>query len=82
MKKYEIAENLGIDTKTLNNWEKGRPELYKIVMNHFEIKKTYPDLNNPEYIKEEVVKAINTLPPNKLKKFYHLMMAELTEMGH
>ena len=82
MKKYEIAENLGIDTKTLNNWEKGRPKLYKIVMNHFQENKTYPNLNNPDYLKEEMIKAIDTLPPAKTKKFYHLMMAELTEMGH
>jgi len=81
MKKYEIAEILGIDTKTLNNWKENRKELYKIVMEHFENKKEYPDLNNPNYLKQEMIKAIDKLPEHKTKKFYHLMMAELAEMG-
>ena len=81
MKKYEIAEILGVDTKTLNNWKENRKELYKIVMEHFENKKQYPDLNNPNYLKQEMIKAIDKLPEHKIKKFYHLMMAELAEMG-
>ncbi|NOQ29933.1 MAG: hypothetical protein GQ570_02295 [Helicobacteraceae bacterium] len=82
MKKYEIAEILGVDTKTLTNWKENRKELYEIVMTHFEEKKEYPDLNNMEYLKQEMIKAIDTLPNAKTKKFYHLMMAELAEMGH
>ena len=82
MTKKEISEILGIDQNTIKNWERNRPELHKIVMKHFEENKTYPDLNNPEYLKNEMVKAINKLPEQKIKKFYHLMMAELSEMGH
>ncbi len=82
MTKKEICEKLTIDSGTLKNWETGRPELYQIVMKHFEDNKTFPDLNNPEYLKEEMIKAIDTLPPAKIKRFYHLMMAELAEMGH
>ena len=82
MTKKEISEILGIDQDTIKNWERNRPELHKIVMKHFEENKTYPDLNNPEYLKNEMVKAINKLPEQKIKKFYHLMMAELSEMGH
>ena len=81
MKKYEIAEILGVDTKTLNNWKDNRKELYKIVMEHFEEKKQFPDLNNQNYLKQEMIKAIDKLPEHKTKKFYHLMMAELAEMG-
>ena len=83
MKKYEIAEVLGIDTKTLNNWKENRKELYKIVMDHFDNleKAEIPNLNNPEYLKKEMIKAIDMLPNHKVKKFYHLMMAELAEMG-
>jgi len=81
MKKYEIAELLGVDTKTLNNWKENRPELHKIVMEHFEERKNYPDLNNPYYLKEEMIKAIDKLPEHKTKKFYHLIMAELAELG-
>ncbi|MBL1244479.1 MAG: hypothetical protein COA39_008835 [Sulfurimonas sp.] len=82
MKKYEIAEILGVDAKTLNNWKENRKELYEIVMNHFEKEKDYPDLTNPNYLKSEMIKAIDKLPEHKTKKFYHLMMAELAEMGH
>ena len=81
MKKYEIAEILGVDTKTLNNWKDNRKELYKIVMEHFEGKKQFPDLNNSDYLRKEMIKAIDKLPEHKIKKFYHLMMAELAEMG-
>ncbi len=82
MKKYEIADILGVDTKTLNNWKENRKELYEIVMKHFENDNNCPDLNNMNYLKSEMVKAIDTLPNAKTKKFYHLMMAELAEMGH
>ncbi len=81
MKKYEIAKILGVDTKTLNNWKENRKELYEIVMKHFENNSEYPDLNNPNYLKQEMIKAIDKLPEHKTKKFYHLMMAELAEMG-
>jgi len=29
-----------------------------------------------------MIKAIDKLPEHKTKKFYHLMMAELAEMGY
>ena len=32
MTKRDIAGYLGIDTKTLYNWEKDKPNLYKTVM--------------------------------------------------
>lgn len=82
MTKKEISEILGIDQNTIKNWERNRPELHKIVMEHFQENKTCPDVNNPEYLKKEMIKAIDTLPHTKVKKFYHLMMAELAEMGH
>ncbi|MFA5234894.1 MAG: helix-turn-helix transcriptional regulator [Sulfurimonas sp.] len=82
MTKKEISEILGIDQNTIKNWERNRPELHKIVMEHFQENRTYPDINNPEYLKKEMIKAIDTLPHTKVKKFYHLMMAELAEMGH
>ncbi len=82
MTKKEISEILGIDQNTIKNWERNRPELHKIVMEHFEEYKIKPDLNNPEYLKEEMIKAIDKLPEHKTKKFFHLMMAELAEMGH
>jgi len=82
MTKKEISEILGIDQNTIKNWERKRPELHKIVMSYFENEKIYPDLNDPKFLKNEMIKAIDILPEHKTKKFYHLMMAELAEMGH
>ena len=81
MTKKEISEILGVDQNTIKNWERKRPILHKIVMEHFEGKKQFPDLNNSDYLRKEMIKAIDKLPEHKIKKFYHLMMAELAEMG-
>ena len=83
MTKEEIAKLFDISRQTLNNWEKNKPELYKIIMEYYadENKKIYPNLNDPEYLKQEMQKAIEKLPNQKVKKFYHLMMAELAEIG-
>jgi hypothetical protein len=81
MTKKEISQILGVDQNTIKNWEKNRPELHKIVMSHFEKNKECPDLSNPNYLKSEMIKAIDKLPEHKTKKFYHLMMAELAEIG-
>jgi len=80
--KNKIAEILGVDRKTLGNWEKDRPTLYKIVIDHFEKQTERPDLNDIEFIKKEINEAIDKIPKQKAKKFYHLIMAELAEMGH
>ena len=80
MTKKEICEILKIDNGTLKNWERDRPELHKVVMSHFENEKECPDLNNIDFLKKEMIKAIDKLPKHKTKKFYHLMMAELAEM--
>ncbi|MFT5660997.1 MAG: transcriptional regulator with XRE-family HTH domain [Sulfurimonas sp.] len=80
MRKEDIAKLFNITRQTLSNWEKEKPALYKIIEANFEENKTYPDLNNIEYLKSEMMKAIDKLPEHKTKKFYHLMMAELAEM--
>ena len=77
-----LAEYIGKSEATVHNWKKTNPELHEIIMRFLEDDKTHPDLNNPDYLKEEMIKAIDTLPPAKIKRFYHLMMAELAEMGH
>ena len=79
MKNKDIATSLGIAEGTFYNWEKSRPELFKIVKQHFEQEKKRPDFESKEFIKEEISKAIDRLPKQKAKKFYHLIMAELTE---
>lgn len=82
MKKEEIAKLFNITRQTLSNWEKDKPELYKIIEEHFDERKHYPDLNNIEFLKNEMIRAIDKLPEHETKKFYHLMMAKLAEMGH
>ena len=82
LKKEDIAKLFNISRQTLNNWEKDKPELFKIIEEHFENNKECLDLNNPDYLKSEMIKAIELLPEHKTKKFYHLMMAELAELGH
>ncbi len=37
MTKRDMAGYLGVDTKTIYNWEKYKPNLYKIVMQGFEV---------------------------------------------
>jgi len=77
--KKEISEILGIDQNTIKNWERNRPQLHKIVMDHFENNPISHDLNDKEYLKNEINKAIDGLPQSKAKKFYHLIMAELSD---
>ena len=79
MTKKEISEILGIDQNTIKNWERNRPQLHKIVMEHFEEDQIRPDLGDKEYLKREINKAIDGLPQSKAKKFYHLIMAELSD---
>jgi transcriptional regulator with XRE-family HTH domain len=81
MTKKEISEILGVDQNTIKNWERNRPKLHEIVIEYFNEAKIYPDLDNHEYLKKETIKAIEQMPKNKMKKFYHLMMAELADMG-
>lgn len=79
MTKKEISEILGIDQNTIKNWERNRPQLHRIVMEHFEEEHIRPDLGDKEYLKQEIIKAIDGLPQSKAKKFYHLIMAELSD---
>jgi hypothetical protein len=82
MKKYEIANILGVDTKTLNNWKENRTELYKIVMNHFEEKKEYPDFESSEYMINEINNDLEKLPIRQIKIIYYTIKTKLAEIGH
>jgi hypothetical protein len=48
-------------------------------MDHFENNPVAPDLNDKEYLKKEINKAIDQLPQSRAKKFYHVIMAELSD---
>jgi transcriptional regulator with XRE-family HTH domain len=79
MKKEDIAKLFNISRQTLGNWEKDKPELYKIIEHHFEDKKDNVNLNNEDNLNNEIINTLNKLPIKAKKKFYYLMMAELTE---
>ena len=55
--KRDIAGILNIDTKTLYNWKKNKPELYRIVMLGFKfdelLKQAENNLNELQKIAEE-----------------------------
>ncbi|PCI27267.1 MAG: hypothetical protein COB67_08925 [SAR324 cluster bacterium] len=82
MKKEEIAKLFNISRQTLNNWEKDKPELFKIIEGHFEKEKEVKDCNDVNYLKDEIFKALDKLPENQVKMYFHLIMAELAKNGH
>ena len=55
MTKRDIAGYLGIDTKTLYNWEKDKPNLYKTVMKGLAFDEIV-DLNKDSYKKARELK--------------------------
>ena len=77
-----ISELTGKPKSTLYDWKKSDKNyrVYKALEEYVELKeKERPDFESKEFLKEEISKAINRLPKQKAKKFYHLIMAELTE---
>ena len=79
-----ISEITGKPKSTLYDWKKSEKNIkvYEVLKEYICLKENnYKDINNPNYLKEEMIKAIDKLPEYKTKKFYHLMMAELAEMG-
>jgi len=80
-----ISEITGKPKSTLYDWKKSQKNIkvYEALKEYIELKEnTCRDLNNIDYLKKEMIKAIDELPKQKTKKFYHLMMAELAEMGN
>jgi len=57
LSKRDIAGILGVDTKTLYNWKKNKPELYRIVMLGFKfdelLKQAENNLDELQKIAEE-----------------------------
>lgn len=79
-----ISEITGKPKSTLYDWKKSEKNIkvYEVLKEYIQLKENdYKDLNNQNYLKQEMIKAIDKLPEQKTKKFYHLMMAELAEMG-
>jgi len=81
-----ISELTGKPKSTLYDWKKSEKNIkvYEALAEYVELKDSNinKDISKPDYLKKEIIKAINTLPNAKVRKFYHLMMAELAEMGH
>ena len=79
-----ISEITGKPKSTLYDWKKSEKNIkvYEVLREYIYLKENnYKDINNTSFLKEEMIKAIDKLPEHKIKKFYHLMMAELAEMG-
>ena len=79
-----ISEITGKPKSTLYDWKKSEKNIkvYEVLREYIYLKENnYKDINNTNFLKEEMIKAIDKLPEHKIKKFYHLMMAELAEMG-
>lgn len=79
-----ISELTGKPKSTLYDWKKSEKNIkvYEVLKEYIELKENESkDLNSINYLKSEMIKAIDKLPEHKTKKFYHLMMAELAEMG-
>ena len=82
MTQEEIANKLNINLRTLSNWKKNRKEVYNFIVEKIKDDELNKEKGTKDYIQEEMFEAIKKLPEAKAKKFYYLMMAELTEMGH
>jgi len=82
MTQEEIAKKLNINLRTLGNWKKNRSEVYDFIVKKIHEEEEEKEIGTKGYIQKEMIKAIDMLPEAKAKKFYYLMMAELTEMGH
>jgi len=81
MKKEDIAKLFNISRQTLSNWEKEKPELYKIIKEHFEEKKC-PDFDNPDYMINEISNDLKKLPINQVKIIFYTIKNKLEEMEH
>ncbi|WP_324170981.1 hypothetical protein [Sulfurimonas sp.] len=82
MKKEDIAKLFNISRQTLNNWEKEKPKLYKIIEKHFEENKTYPDFESSEYMVNEITNDLKKLPLGQIKILYYTIKTKLAELGH
>jgi len=82
MTKKEISEILGIDQNTIKNWERNRPKLHKIVMEHFNEKRECPDYENADYMINEISNDLKKLPINQIKIIFYTIKTKLAEMGY
>ena len=80
MTKKEISQILGIDQNTFKNWERNRPELHKIVMEHFKEKKDYPNFEDKTYMTKEINNDLQKLPLRQVKIIYYTIKTKLAEM--
>jgi len=80
-----ISELTDKPVTTLYGWAKEdnkNKKLFDVLEEYTLLKDNEKNLNETDILKKELIKAIEKLPHSKTKKFYHLIMAELAEMGH
>lgn len=79
-----ISEETNKSKSTLYDWKNSEKnkKLFEALIEYIELKEQNQkchELDDKEYIKQEINKAIDRLPQSKVKKFYHMIMAELTD---
>jgi len=79
-----ISEETGKPENTLRDWEKSNVNngVFQALKEYVEIKDNKAKLNEIDSIKNELLKELDKLPKNKIKKFYHLIMAEIAEQDN
>ena len=82
-----ISEETGKSTSTLYDWKKSEKnkKLYETLEQHIfnlDQEKELKNCNDVNYLKEEIFKALDKLPENQVKMYFHLIMAELAKNGH
>jgi len=89
----EIAKIINIHRNTWNNWKKTKPKLVELVLKGLEAENGGITINgnhnvigshnkimiNGNDICAEICEALEKLPEQKQKKFYHKIMLELFE---
>ena len=68
MTKRDTAGYLGIDTKTLYNWEKNKPNLYKTVMKGLAFDDMIEKAEHNLSELKELQESFGKIPPQYLKK--------------
>lgn len=84
----ELIERISEETEkpksTLYDWKNSdkNKKLFEALIEYIELKEQNEkchELNDEEFLKKEINKALDRLPQSKAKKFYHMIMAELAE---
>lgn len=79
-----ISEETDKPKSTLYDWKNSEKnkKLFEVLIEYIDLKEkdeNYHQLDDKEFLKKEINRAIDRLPKSKAKKFYHIIMAELSD---